>query len=327
MGRICLYYRKAPEADRWIRGDRHWRPLVRRVVRGKPRIGGVEKVFVNLCLGLDRLRIRYRVNLPFEELRDDDRVGVLGRERHALAGWNRDIPIVAGIGLMTHPAEWPDLCETYPVVRYLQHSAWTDRIYRRWYGERCAIWPAGIDTARWSPPSGRRAKDIDVLVYDKVQYDRDAKENTLVRPILDALAARRLRTAVVRYGHYDEAAYRALLMRSAAMIFLSESESQGFACLECLSCDVPVLAWDQGWWRDPNRERWGECEVRASSVPYFDARCGDTFVSREAFDEKLDRFLAGVRRRAFAPRAYVLERLTLERSATRFLELLEGAAR
>lgn len=325
MGRICLYYRKPPEADRWIRGDRHWRPLVRRIVRGKARIGGIDKVFANLCLGLDRLGVRYAVNVPFDELRDDDRVGVLGRGRHALAGYDRDNPIVAGIGLMTHPAEWPDLCEAYPVVRYLQHSAWTDRIYRRWYGERCAIWPAGIDTVRWAPAASKHAKDVDVLLYDKVQYERAAQQRALIDPILAALRARGLCVEIVRYGEYTEDAYHALLAASRAMIFLSESESQGFACLECLASDVPVLAWDQGWWQDPNRARWGERDVPATSVPYFDARCGDTFESREAFDDKLDGFLDAVRRRAFSPRAYVLEHLTLERSATRFLEQLEAA--
>jgi hypothetical protein len=52
MSRFCLYYTREPEKDRWIFGDRYIRPLVRRLLRGKPRPSGVDRVFINLCLGL-----------------------------------------------------------------------------------------------------------------------------------------------------------------------------------------------------------------------------------------------------------------------------------
>src|SRR6266481_7244690 len=120
MGRLCLYFRREPERDRWLRGDRFARPLARRLLRGKARLGGLDKVFINLCLGLDRLAIDYEVNLPFAQLRPDDRVGVIGRGRWALQGYDRTNRIVAGIGLMTHPSEWPTLCEDYSAVGHLQ---------------------------------------------------------------------------------------------------------------------------------------------------------------------------------------------------------------
>src|SRR5215469_7165219 len=100
MSRICLYYRTEPERDRWLLGDRHIRPAIRRLVRGKGGgAAGVAKVFANLCLGLDRLGIAHEVNLPFSQLRPDDRVGVIGVGRSALDGYDRSNPIVAGIGL------------------------------------------------------------------------------------------------------------------------------------------------------------------------------------------------------------------------------------
>ena len=104
---------------------------LRRAIRGSERPGGIGKVFSNLLLGLDQLGVAYLVNPPFKALQGDDLVGVLGRGRYALDGYDRPNPIVAGIGLMTHPSEWPDLCEQYPVVRYLQHSAWATNVYKR----------------------------------------------------------------------------------------------------------------------------------------------------------------------------------------------------
>lgn len=318
--RICLYYRPEPERDRWVPGDRLIRPIVRRLVRGKGRTGGIEKVFVNLCLGLDRLGVRYEVNVPFTDLRAGDRVAVLGRGRQSLQGYDRPNPIVAGIGLMGHPGEWPTLCDDYPVVRYLQHSEWANNVYKPYFGDRCGIWPVGVDTDAWAPSIAR--KDLDFLLYDKVQWDREHNEPRLIQPIREALRYRGLRFAEIRYGNYDESGFRELLSRSKAMIFLSESESQGLAYQECLSSGVPLLAWDQGYWLDPSRFQWGNPHVQATSVPYFDPRCGDKFRSIEEFDASLDRFLERLRSGQFDPRAYILETLTLERCSQRFVAIL-----
>lgn len=300
-------------------GDRLVRPLLRRLVRGS-RAGGLDKVFANLCLGLDRLGIRYEVNLPFEKLNDDDRIGVLGVGRYALDGYRRSNPIVAGPGLMTHPSEWPDLCERYPVARYLQHSAWTNAVYERYFGDKCAIWPIGIDTEAWRP-ADRRDKRFDFLIYDKIMWRRARAVPDLLEPIRAELARRRLSFTEIRYGRYGEPQYRQALRHSKAMIFLCEHESQGIAYQECLASGVPILAWDQGAWLDPNRFAWGDPEIAATSVPYFDARCGMRFRGINEFSEKLTEFID--RRPHMAPRDYIVENLTTEKCSAHYLRLLD----
>lgn len=325
MSRLCLYYRTEPERDRWLAGDRFLRPAVRRLLRGKRRLGGVDKVFANLCLGLDRLDFPYVVNLPFDKLRGNDRVCVLGRGRFSLEGYVQPNPIVAGIGLMTHPSEWPTLCEDYPVVKYLQHSDWANNVYKPYFGDRCDTWPVGIDTETWE--ASPKNKDLDFLVYDKIHWDRERMERVLIQPILEALTNRSLKIARLVYGSYDPKEYCSLLKRSRAMLFLSAHESQGLAYQECLSSNVPVLAWDQGWCLDPNRFRWGDPEIPTSSVPYFDSRCGEKFSEIGAFSSQLDQFLARQRQNEFQPREYILENLTLEKCARRFLDIAEVALR
>ncbi|MEA2954192.1 MAG: hypothetical protein QOJ96_3712 [Alphaproteobacteria bacterium] len=326
MSRICLYYRAPPESDRWFPGDRFFRPPIRRLLRGRPRPSGVDKVFANLCLGLDRLNVRYVVNLPFRELRHDDRVGVLGRGRYALEGYARPNPIVAGIGLMTHPSEWPALCDDYPVAFYLQHSKWANDVYRPYFKEKCRIWPVGIDTDTWRR-SANEAKHLDFLIYDKIRWNRSELVPRLLDPIKAALTQRKLTHMELRYGAYDEARYQAALASCHAMIFLCEHESQGLACQEGLAADVPVLAWDQGWCLDPNRFTWGAPDVPATSVPYFDERCGLRFRDIEEFSGVLTRFLDLQRNGAFAPRAYITANLTLENCARHFLQILDEAQR
>jgi hypothetical protein len=324
MGRICLYYRKPPERDRWVRGDRVVRPLVRRLLRGKPRPSGLDKVFINLCLGLDRLGTAYEINLPFRELRDDDRIGVLGLGRYALEGYDRPNPIVAGIGLMTYPSEWPTLCDDYPVVQYLQHSEWVKKVYEPFFGNKCGLWPVGVDTRAWLPIDGPN-RSFDFIIYDKVQWNREKLVPELLQRVRDELTRRNLTFLELRYGAYSEQQYRNALRSSRFMLFLTEHESQGLACIECLSSNIPVLAWDQGRCLDPERIRWGQPDIPATSVPFFDGRCGRTFRGLSEFPERLTEFLDLAASGAFAPRAYVTERLTLEKCSAHFLRILEDA--
>ena len=208
-------------------------------------------------------------------------------------------------------------------MRYLQHSEWANTIYKPYFGNRCGVWPVGIDTSTYAPNS--TIKDLDVLLYDKVQWNRPKHDRTLVQPIRDSLTRRKLKFAELRYGKYTDVEYRQLLARSRTMIFLCEHESQGLAYQECLSCDVPILAWDQGWWLDPNRFRWGTPNVPASSVPFFDTRCGEKFKEFADFEHKLDVFLNRLRRQEFEPRNYILKNLSLEQCSQRFLGILEDA--
>lgn len=322
MGRICLTYTQEPESDRWIPGDRFVRPLVRRVVRGRPRPGGLDKVFINLRLGLDRLGIPYVVNLPFSRLRPDDKLAVLGLGRNCLAGYAGSQPLVAGIGLMTHPSEWPTLFEDYPVACYLQHSEWTAAVYRRYYGDRCPVWPVGIDTAAWQPDPRNDEKPVDFLIYDKIHWERPKYERDLLEPI--GALIRRLGESHValRYGEYEPHEYRGALKRCKAAIFLSAHESQGIACEEAMAAGVPVFAWDPGHCQDPERFRWGDPEIPTTSVPYFDMRCGRRFADFADFERKFPEFTDALEAGAFRPRDYILENLTVEKCSARFIEIL-----
>jgi hypothetical protein len=321
-----LVYRTPAETDRWLPGDRWVRPLVRRVVRG-PRIpSGIDKVFLNLAAGLKELGVPFKVNRPWHEIQPGDRVGVIGRDRACLAGYDRPNPIVAGVALMTHPAEWPTLCEEYPVRRYVQHCEWAIALYRPYFGaDRCAVWPVGIDTNAWRP-SPQRTPTTDFLLYDKVRWEHDRYEAELLRPIREQLTRNGLSFEEIRYGQYRPEHYAAALGRCRALLFVCEHESQGLAYQEAMSAGLPVLAWDPGEWLDPARFAWGTPHVPATSVPYFDTRCGERFRSADEFGEALGRFQENLRAGRYSPREYMLENLTLRHGAQRYLELLDAAA-
>jgi Glycosyl transferases group 1 len=317
--RYVVIFRK-PNPDRWFKGDHVWRSKVRRVIRGPDPIGGVQSVHLNLVRGLEKIGAPFVSNIAYSEIRSDDRIGVIGLDRYCLDDYNHPNPILAGVAVAAHPMEWPTLFEDKPVARYVVHCDWVKAMYERVYGPRIVTWAVGIDTDHWSPPSSGD-RPIDFLVYDKVRWDTERVHRALMDPILAELDRRKLSHSIIRYGAYDRRTFREALHRSKAMLFLCEHETQGLAYQEAMSCGVPILAWDPGMWLDPWRYRYGETHVTATSVPFFDERCGLTFKGVPDFSRQLDAFLDGGS--GFAPRDYVVEELSLATSARRYLQLLD----
>ena len=177
------------------------------------------------------------------------------------------------------------------------------------------------------PIPGRRrprsTKPVDFLVYDKVMWDHDRVHGALVAPVLQELKKRNFSYETIRYGAYNSSDFRSALSRARAMLFLCEHETQGLAYQEAMSCNVPILAWDPGQWLDPWRFRYGEGFVPATSVPFFDERCGMTFKHALDFPSVLDEFVEQLSAAAFFPRDYVLEHLTLAGCARNYLHLLQ----
>jgi hypothetical protein len=320
MSRLCIYIKKEPAKKRWFEGDQHLRKLIRQLIKGPDRISSVEKVFNGLCRGFDKLNVPYFINLPFDQLNPEDKVIVLGIGRNSLIGYQKPNKIIAGIGLMNHPNEWINLPIEYPVAKYLQHSHWTNNIYKKYYGDICDIWFAGIDTEKWTPAC--QQKKIDVLVYDKIMWNRPIKTETLLNPIISYLYSQGLCISIIKYGAYTEDQYFEMLNNSKCMIFLCEHESQGIACEEALAMNVPVFAWNQGFWLDPHRIAWDDPIVAASSVPYFDQSCGATFNDLEDFVKSFDHFFRLVNQNAFQPRKYVVDHISIEKSTERMLQIV-----
>lgn len=268
--------------------------------------------------------IEYSINLPFEQIKPGEPVLALGLGKFALEGYKQPNPVIAGIGLMTHPSEWSNLLNEYPIAKYLQHCNWAMDIYIPYFGkEKCDLWPAGVDTNRWRPGE-KSLKKTDFLIYNKIRWDHEQQYAVLRNPIIDKLNELGYSFKEIIYGNYNETEYFKLLKQCRAMIFLCEHESQGIACCEALSMDVPVIAWDQGFWLDPNRFQWNDPAARATSVPFFDERCGVTFKDFEAFNKTIASFYHKVETGNFKPREYILENLTLKKSAERMLYLINS---
>jgi hypothetical protein len=317
---VLLFYRE-PERDSLVPLDRYLRralrPFYKRLIGG-PAVSGFLVWFQSLVKALRRTGTDVEVNNQRLARRNPAYpVGLVGYPL-VVEGYDLPNPAILGPGLYDHPSLAPKLLEDPRFRNYLVTCDWMLRLFTPYYGRACRLWYAGIDLDEW-PDARRDAKTLDVLVYDKIRWNRERQEEVLLRPALDALRARGLSHETVRYGAYHHDAFRRSLRRSRALLFLCEHETQGMAYQEALASNVPVLAWDNGFWLDPRRPQFESEPVPASSVPYFSAECGERFRDGGDLAEKLDLFWS--RLSSYEPRRYVGRELSLGGSAKRYLEV------
>jgi glycosyltransferase involved in cell wall biosynthesis len=316
-----LFYEE-PDPDRWFPFDRYPRKVIRTLVRGATEPRGTMRAFLNLLDGLDRIGQSYRVN-DYRGLRSDPgALACVFGKPHILDKIPRQSPVLFGTSIYSHPKDDPGLPAKRDIRQVLVPSEWVRRMFEEvWRPGLVSVWPVGIDTDRWVPAPDT-AKDVDVVVYDKIAWQREHHEGSLLEPLRAELKRRGLRVETLRYGYYLENEMLALSKRCRAMVFLSRHETQGIAAQQMLAAGVPLFAWDEGgFWQDP---KYFPHEVKfepVTSVPYWDERCGVKF---RGGDDLLDGFAAvwkGVESNAFSPRDMVVERLTLERCASEYVTL------
>jgi glycosyltransferase involved in cell wall biosynthesis len=316
---VLLFYHDF-ERDSFVRHDRYLkriiRPLYGRILH-RQSVSGFLVWYRLLVSALRRVGIDVWTNdYAAARLAPTHPVGLVGYP-HILDGWSLPNPAILGPGMFDHPSLAPQLMADERYRLYVTTCDWIDAIFRPAYGDRCVHWHAGIDTSVWLDTVDR-VKDIDLLVYDKVRWNRDVFEADLIAPLLKEAARRSLRVHTIRYGHYSHKDYRRQLRRSKAMLFLCEHETQGMAYQEALASGVPVLAWDNGWWLDPRRLSYGAPDVPATSVPFFSPECGARFRNAQDFPGVLDQFLN--RLPIYRPRQFVEQELSFAVSARLYLE-------
>jgi glycosyltransferase involved in cell wall biosynthesis len=320
---LNLFYEE-PDPDRWIKFDRYPRRWIRRLVRGKQNPGGVMMVALELMRGLDKLKVPYRFN-DFKYIKKHPRelACIIGKPQLLFnRQWKN--PVLFGAGIYSHPVDCPDLFEKYPnVQRFLVPGEWMREMCEPYYGDKVTAWPVGIDTEKWLPLPGE--KTIDFLIYNKVRWQYHLFEQLLIEPILKTLAANGLSYHFIRYGKYTHDELKQKLALSKAVIFLCEHETQGLAYQQILATDTPILAWDRGgYWQDPDYFPHKVRYQPVSSVPYWNELCGEKFKGIDDFEQQCHQFVKNLALNKYSPRTYILDNLTLEKSALAYLNIIRS---
>ena len=317
---LNLFYCE-PDPDRWFKYDHYPRKIIRRIIRGKERPGGVAMVAINLVKGLDKLGVPYRLNQFDYIKKNPTEIACIIGKPHILFDRNWRNPLIFGAGIYSHPIECPDLLTRYAnIKKVLVPGEWMCKMFEPYYGNKVIAWPVGIDTETWSE-SIKEEPRFDFLIYDKVRWEHDKYQAELIDPVCRELDERSISYQFIRYGNYEPQQLKEMLKYAKYTLFLCEHETQGLAYQQILASNTPILAWDRGgYWQDPSY--YPEIKYApVSSVPYWDDRCGIKFTGINNFAERLDTFLS--KQSAFTPARYILENLTLEKCAEQYLKIYQ----
>jgi glycosyltransferase involved in cell wall biosynthesis len=294
-----------------------WRSLRRRQVHT-----GFYTAFLSLVRSLRAAGCNVRINdFAAARARPHYPIGLAGYPG-VIEAVDLPNPVVFGHGDLGLPDRTVQIAGQERMRILIQPCQWAVDYNRPYCGDKLRIWPAGVD--RYTGPQMALAdKPVDFLIYDKIRWHRDQRVPQVLDRVTERLDKIGHSYRVLRYGGHIRSDYDKALKECRALLFLCEHETQGLAYQEAMAASVPVLAWDEGELVDPILRRFASPKLTVSSVPYFDERCGMTF-RMDDFEDVLPLFWS--RLGSFEPRAYMNERLSIERAANDYLALYSSLA-
>jgi hypothetical protein len=151
-------------------------------------------------------------------------------------------------------------------------------------------------------------------------YFKRRKPQELIA-ILNMLKNKNIEFKIFDYvSRYSEEDYITYLQNSKYGIWLDAHESQGFALEEALSCNVPLLVWSV---TSMNQEEgMNYKDLPATTIPYWDERCGEYFYNTSELEETFNKFLSKIE--TYKPREYVLNNLSFDVCEEKFINLLNS---
>ena len=199
---------------------------------------------------------------------------------------------------------------------YVHPSLWASNVWKQYfniYQIPILPLPFGVDTNKFQPnPSNPKTE---VFLYYK---RRNPQEFHFVTQYLNSL---KIPFRVFDYvNQYSEQDYLHFLQHAKFGFILDAHESQGFAIQEALSCNVPLFVWSV---TNLNQEYGANYpSVLATTVPYWDNRCGEVVYNQDDIATQFPIFLSIVERNLYQPRQYILENLTREICSQKMKDLL-----
>jgi len=270
-------------------------------------MNGPHKVVKNLLMSLDQEKIDYVINEEKYKHNFLLQYNDIAHEKHSKIELDTCI-----IG----PQVW--LFDTYGQFliehqdyykKMIAPSQWVkDKFINKFNlpENKISVWPVGIETF-----NNKRNITYDCLIYFK---RREQKELDAVKQFLDS---KNLTYKMVEYGGYGEDGFKNLVNQAKFCFLINGTESQGIAVQEIMSMGVPIIAWDIKEWLDQ-----GEAyRVPATSVPFWDERCGEKFYTIDNLEKTFDKFYAIIN--DYDPKAFVKDNLSFEKSVKILLDILK----
>ena len=189
-------------------------------------------------------------------------------------------------------------------------SQWVKDLYVNKFGfpeNKISNWPVGVEEF-----DNVREVNYDCLIYFK---RRDQSELEIVKKFL---VSKGLSYRMVEYGGYSEDGFKQLVNSAKFCFLINGTESQGIAVQEIMSMGVPIIAWDIKEWLDQ-----GEAyRVPATSIPYWDERCGEVFFNKDELEETFSKFYATINE--YDPKSFIRDNLSFSKTVEQLMEIFNA---
>lgn len=246
-----------------------------------------------------------------------------------LANMYPDKKFIYGPHFSVFPEKNSIIDNRYNNAIYIMPSEWCIDFWKEMKYSALPMYPCpfGVDTDKFAPepttlvpstqvlPPPTQTKNNSIFVYFKRRQRIDLD---YVLRLLPSLGYSDIQ--LFNYDRrYDENEYVRCLQKVKFGIWIGCHESQGFALQEALSCNVPLLVWDVSLMSQEAgyEDQYGDVKTKATSVPYWDDRCGSRFYHKDEFQEALKDFTL----KEYNPRQFILENLTVDKCTENFLSL------
>ena len=273
------------------------------------RVGGPSKLISNLKKGLDLIGQEYECN-PSQI---NPKSKILFTQNHPLLNFHDLTKVVIGPNICVLPIDSKVVMEQkYNSI--ITPCQWVADLYKKWIKEsKIKIWPVGIDTDLFKDVSTDE-KQYDCLIYEKNRTPEQLEFT------MKMMAEFNQTFNIIKYGSYTEEVFLDSISKSRYCFMLDNTESQGIAIQEILSSNLPMFVWDVNYWD----HRGDEHMVSATSVPYWNSKCGEksTGINKNEIKELFSTFLS--RQNKYSPRTYIVDNLNLKKQAEELLKLYEN---
>ncbi len=238
-------------------------------------------------------------------------IGLIGTPV-AIPGWDLPNPVILGPSMYDNPLINPDLMKDRRFRYYILTCDWLKKVFEKVYGNKCILWYAGISDKDWVDVKNYKKK-YDILIYNKIRWGKEQTLPLFYEPIIKYLNNKNINYITLNYGDITHKEYKDALKKSRGMIFLCEHETQGIAYQEALMSNIPIIAWDHGWWTDPVWPAYSTKPIKASSVPLFSPMCGEKFEMIKDFPDTFDFFWKNLLN--YKPRKFMQKEGSFKKSA------------
>lgn len=189
---------------------------------------------------------------------------------------------------------------------YIQPSDWARDVWRNnpiCHGIRIETLPFCVNTDKFNESKPITTRN-EVFIYYKSRHPLEL--NILHNFMTSNNIPYKLFSYNTRYLEQD---YLNCLKNAKYGIWFGRHESQGFALEEALSCNVPLLVWNTTSMKQEYPSNYPD--IPATTIPYWDERCGEYFYLPEELPAAFNKFIQKVE--TYKPREYILENLTTEK--------------